>query len=229
MTTEAQTSFDVRTETEKLVDEANAAIPQDVLPFKDWQDIEDVEEIVTVQLTEKEKAETLDKVAKLTTEHNKDQSEFKRIKSEWKEQLDGQKALIESLIQKAEKGEDRSIVCTKRLNFAENKTQFFQGGVIFKEREMLPEEKQLQLEPHLKDKLKKQDSDEWLQIVNETKEDLIARGELTADVGADFDGVDFNAQHAAAKEAQERDLVDESEELEPITPRHLTENRALGF
>ena len=150
-----QTELDVRTETEKRVDE---------LRVKNYQDTV-VGEPFLLPLEEKEKAQLMDQVVVLTIDLKEKEKEFGKVKLGFKNAIEGLKQDIQSKVYKCERGTEKSVQCTKRVNFDTRRTTFLslEDGTVLKEREMFETEKQLTLSPDVADLVQTSVTDESLE------------------------------------------------------------------
>lgn len=154
-TEQEQTSLDVRTETEKAVDE---------IKMKNYQDTVTKEPFL-VPLEEKEKADLMDQVVTLTKELKEKEKEFSKVKLSFKNAIEGLEQDIQSKVYKCERGTEKLVECVKRVNFSTRRTTFLSMDLntALKEREMFDSEKQLELSPDVADLVQSSVNDESLE------------------------------------------------------------------
>lgn len=173
----------------------------------DYQDYE-VEELLNFKLTEEELAQTAISIQGIYEEIADLKSELKDFTKVKKDEIKDKESAIASYMKKIEKGEDRQIPCTKRVYFSKGIVEFINPITkeVISERKIESEDRQMRLNVTV-------------------SEDAFANESDAIDAGMKKKPkINYEENHKKAKEAEEDALIDDGEELEPITNRTLVEN-----
>lgn len=156
---------------------------------------EQTEETINFKLNEAELASVALNLRGIEDKINEKKEELKSETKKLKDELKDLDAVRVSYLRQIEEGEDRLVPCTKRV--FTDKVQFISldGSVVFKERGL-------------------EDKDKQLRLIKDVSDSMIEHSK----------DIDYDENHKKAKEAEELSLVDESEELEPITDKTLRDN-----
>lgn len=167
-----------------------------------------VTEEIQFDLTEHQLAQTAIEVNELSKKKKEKEIHLKAYAKEKKAEIETLQAEIDANLKRIEEGELRLIDCIKRTFFDKGIVQFIRDGEVIKERPM-------------------EDGDRQLTLTTSVPEDAFASESDAIDSGSK--GIDYDENHAKAKEAEAAQFVDESEELEPITDKTLTSNTPVTF
>lgn len=156
---------------------------------------EQTEETINFKLNEAELASVALNLRGIEDKINEKKEELKSETKKLKDELKDLDAVRVSYLRQIEEGEDRLVPCVKRV--FPDKVQFISldGSVVFKERGL-------------------EDKDKQLRLVTDVSDSMVEHSK----------DIDYDENHRKARDAEELSLVDESEELEPITDKTLRDN-----
>lgn len=113
------------------------------------QDIEDrtLRKELEIPLSHADVERLAKEAAGISDALTKDRIEFKKIKTEWKDRIDGLQNGLARVLTVIQAGKEaRTVDCVERRNFTENKVQFLFDGQVVEERAMTSHERQQEME-----------------------------------------------------------------------------------